>query len=189
MGNTSEIYRLNGKITIEELTITLKEISNDFFDNTLDIIPNDKGIMFINEHSMLYWWLEDEPSIDYSYNEKTDEYDIETEKSENYIEYDDVPRNGVSQWIQEVLTKEVSIRLNLQNFCPAIGELMTDPYPKSYKEYINRTYGGINQKGLRKFIMNRFTKRMYDSNLEQAKTLYPEKLYNFIVENDKNKKI
>jgi len=183
MGNTSEIYRKNGIIIREEVEKTLDEINKDLFDNKLPILHNDDGIMFINDESDLYWWFEDETHITYEYDDENDE-EITIEDSENYIEYRDVPRLRASAWLQDVLTKELSDRLGLINFCPAIGEVISDSYAKSFEEYTKRMNSSLSNSKLKNFLMTTFIKGIYDRDSKIAKEIYPKDFYEYIF--DKN---
>ena len=176
MGNTSAIFRKNGMITIKEISKTLDEINDEFFDNKLPIKVYNDSIQILNDDiGAINWWFNDKPYIKYSYDEDT-EKEIGEKVSDNFLEYRDVLRLSVSDWLQDVLTKELSYRLKLENYCMAIDENMTEPYAKSFEEYILRT----NISGFKKFILTPFLKNLYKENLKRAEKIYPEEFYEYL---------
>jgi len=188
MGNTSSMYKnISGdtlrKITVEEIEKTLNEINNDLFDNKLPITFIDGDVMFINEESDLYWWLETTPMFRYYY----DDTDKETEKevADNFIEYRDVPRLNTSAWLQDILTKEFSKRLGLINYCPAIDSDMSQPYAKTFEEYTKSMHSSFSK--FVEFVMTPWLKRLYQEDLKLAKHYYPTELYDYLF--DKNFKL
>jgi len=189
MGNTSSMYKnISGntlrKITVEEIEKTLNEINNDLFDNKLPMIFTDGDVMFINQDADLYWWLESASMFRYEYDDETEE-ETEEEVADNYIEYRDVPKLNTSAWLQDVLTKEFSKRLELINYCPAIDSIMSQPYAKTFEEYTKSMHSSFGKFG--KFIMTPWLKRLYQEDLKLAKHFYPTELYDYLF--DKNFKL
>lgn len=187
MANYIEIFRRNGSITIDEVYNFAQEINKDIFKGTLPIEKGDDYISFIGNDKGFNWWLQSIPHIKYdNYNSETDSCD-ETEDAKNYIEFKDCPSPDYLRWIQEILIKEVINRTDIVCHMDSIGEylLKSSPYPKTYKEYITRSFNIPSESGIvKKFVMSRSAKSNYKFWKSIATEGLPTDLFNLMFGSD-----